>query len=173
MMGHLNVEFKAKCSNVEKIREILKNSGADFKGIDRQIDTYFQVNKGRLKLREGNIENHLIYYEREDKGGSKQSKVILYKTVPESPIKEILRKSVGVLAIVDKKREIYFIENVKFHVDLVEGLGEFIEVEAIDYESNIGEKRLQEQCDYYKDLLEVKESDFISVSYSDLIMQNQ
>ena len=63
VMEHIhNIEIKARSANHEKIRDFLKSHGADFKGIDNQIDTYFKVNKGRLKLREGTIENHLIYY---------------------------------------------------------------------------------------------------------------
>ena len=56
----LNIEIKAKCQVPEKIHQILRKKEAEFKGIDHQIDTYFNVNDGRLKLREGNIENHLI-----------------------------------------------------------------------------------------------------------------
>ena len=66
-MAHVNIEIKAKSDNQTMIREILTSKNADFKGIDHQIDTYFNVNFGRLKLREGNIENHLIHYQREDK----------------------------------------------------------------------------------------------------------
>src|SRR3989344_6657644 len=112
-MSHINIEIKAKSNNQDKIRDILKSRNADFKGIDHQIDTYFNVNFGRLKLREGKIENFLIYYDREDKEGPKQSNVILFKSDPKSSLKEILKTSLGALIVVDKQREIYFIENVK------------------------------------------------------------
>lgn len=77
-MNHINIEIKAKCSQPDKIRDFLKSQSAEFKGVDHQIDTYFKVNKGRLKLREGNIENNLIYYERENKQGPKQCYFILF-----------------------------------------------------------------------------------------------
>ena len=169
-MPHLNVEIKARCNNHDKIREILKSKGADFKGTDHQIDTYFNVPNGRLKLREGNIENHLIHYEREDKEGPKQSKVILYDSKPGSTLKEILTKALGILVVVDKKREIYFIENVKFHIDTVEGLGTFMEIEAIDSDGTIGKDKLQEQCQYYVDLFGIAPTDLLSNSYSDMII---
>jgi len=51
---HLNVEIKAKCEDQNKIRNILNTANALFLGVDRQIDTYFKVSHGRLKLREGN-----------------------------------------------------------------------------------------------------------------------
>ncbi|OYT41392.1 adenylate cyclase [Candidatus Pacearchaeota archaeon ex4484_26] len=172
-MSHINIEIKAKLRNQKRIKEILKSRNADFKGIDHQIDTYFNVNFGRLKLREGDIENYLIYYAREDKYGPKQSNVILHELNSDSPLKEILTKSLGVLVIVDKKREIYFIDNVKFHLDDVQGLGKFVEIEAIDKQGNIGKEELLEQCNFYLDLLKISEKDLISVSYSDLLLKNK
>lgn len=169
-MSHINIEIKARCGNHEKIREQLKSREADFKGTDHQIDTYFKVNHGRLKLREGNIENFLIYYERENKEGPKQSDIILFKSSPGSSLKSILEKSNGVLTVVDKKREIYFIENVKFHLDLVEGLGTFMEIEAIDKDGTIGKEKLLEQCNEYLALFGIFPEDLISVSYSDLLL---
>lgn len=143
-MAHVNVEIKAHLQNQETIREILKSKNATFKGLDHQIDTYFRVNHGRLKLREGTIENYLIQYQRENKEGPKQSDVILFTSDPKSSLKEILTKSLGILVVVDKKREIYFIGNVKFHIDIVENLGTFVEIEAIDVDGTIGSEKLLE-----------------------------
>ena len=172
-MSHINIEIKAKSNNQDKIRDILKSRNADFKGIDHQIDTYFNVNFGRLKLREGKIENFLIYYDREDKEGPKQSNVILFKSDPSSSLKEILKKSLGILVVVDKRREIYFIDNVKFHIDTVENLGTFIEIEAIDKDGNIGRERLLEQCNSFLELFNIRQEDLISVSYSDLLLNKK
>jgi adenylate cyclase class 2 len=168
---HINVEFKARCNQPERIREILIGKGADYKGKDHQIDIYFNVPNGRLKLRKGNIENSLIAYEREDYAGAKQSNIHLVRVEPESNLEQALTITLGVKVIVDKQRDIYFIENVKFHVDEVEGLGSFMEVEAIDSEGTIGRERLQEQCNHYRKLLGVREEDMISQSYSDLLLQ--
>lgn len=170
-MKHLNIEIKAKCNDHEKIRAILKSHNADFKGTDHQIDTYFKVNNGRLKLREGNIENFLVFYEREDKEGPKQSDVILFKSDPNSSLKEILLQSLGMLVVVDKQREIYFIENVKFHIDTVKNLGTFMEIEAIDSNGTFTKEKLLEQCQNYLGLFGIPETDLISVSYSDLLLQ--
>ncbi len=170
-MSHINIEIKAKCDDQNKIREILKAHRAEFKGVDRQIDTYFKINNGRLKLREGNIENYLIFYEREDKGGPKQSNVILYKSEPGSNLKELLVKSLGVLVIVDKQREIYFIDNVKFHLDDVKDLGTFVEIEAIDKTGEIGKEKLLEQCNFYLNLCGIKDADLLNNSYSDQIIK--
>ena len=166
----LNIEIKAKCNNHQVIREILKSHNAEFKGIDHQVDTYFKVNSGRLKLREGNIENSLVHYQREDKEGPKQSNVTLYHPDPKSSLKEILTKALGVLVVVDKSREIYFIGNVKFHIDSVNDLGTFLEIEAIDVDGSIGKKKLLEQCNYYLNLFKISNEDLISNSYSDLLL---
>ena len=171
-MTILNIEIKAKSTNQEKIREILKSKNAHFKGIDHQIDTYFKVNTGRLKLREGNIENNLIYYKREDKEGPKQSDIILYKLDKNASSKQLLTKALGILIVVDKKREIYFIDNVKFHIDTVKNLGTFVEIEAIDENETIGKEKLLEQCEHYLELFQIPKENLISVSYSDLLLEN-
>lgn len=168
-MSYLNVEIKARSDNNEELREILKSQGAIYKGIDHQVDTYFKVNFGRLKLREGNIENYLIFYDREDKEGPKESKVILLQNNLNSTLKEILVKSLGALIVVDKEREIYFIDNVKFHLDKVEGLGEFMEIEAIDVDGTISKEKLLNQCNNFLDILKISKENLISKSYSDLL----
>ena len=170
-MNHTNIEIKARIDNPDQIREILKSHKADFKGTDHQIDTYFKVSTGRLKLREGNIENSLIYYQRSDQAGPKQSDVILYKTDLNSPLKQVLTQSLGELVVVDKKREIYFIDNVKFHIDQVDGLGSFMEIEAIDDKGDIDKDVLLEQCRYYIQILGIPEKDLVTNSYSDLILE--
>ena len=169
-MGILNIEFKAKSTDIIGAEKMLLQHNAVFTGEDHQIDTYFIVAQGRLKLREGNIENALIHYERENTAGSKSSQVLLYQHQPDKNFKAILTKSLGVKAVVDKKRRIYFIENIKFHFDTLQNLGTFIEVEAIDKDGSIGKDKLQEQCDFYAAVFNIKQEDFIAVSYSDMIM---
>lgn len=170
-MKKLNIEIKAKSNNQDVVRGILESKNAIFKGVDHQIDTYFVVPNGRLKLREGNIENHLIFYNRENKEGPKQSDVILYRSTPNSSLKDILTTSLNVLVIVDKKREIYFIDNVKFHIDIVKDLGTFVEIEAINDANHPSQDVLLEQCHQYMELFGIMDSDLISVSYSDLLLE--
>lgn len=170
-MGHLNVEIKARLADPERIRAILRERGAEAKGTDHQIDTYFNVPNGRLKLREGAIENYLIHYERSNQEGPKQSHVTLYECAPGASLKGILEKALGTKIVVDKRREIYFIDNVKFHLDTVEGLGFFVEIEARDPEGTIGAKTLQRQCQEYLDLFVIAAEDLVAESYSDLVMR--
>ena len=169
-MTHLNIEFKAGTNNLKEMEEKLLSLNPVFIGEDHQKDTYYNVAEGRLKLREGNIENALIWYQREDTAGAKQSDILLYNHAPDDALKKILIKLHGIKIIVDKIRKIYFIENVKFHFDRVEGLGTFIEVEAIDSTGEIGIEKLKEQCDFYINYFDIQQSDFMHKSYSDMMM---
>ncbi len=81
-------------------------------------------------------------------------------------------RNAQVICVVDKSREIYFIDNVKFHIDTVKNLGAFVEIEAIDTDGSISREHLKEQCDYYMQLLQIKPSDLIADSYSDMLRQN-
>lgn len=112
----------------------------------------------------------MIHYSRQNLKDAKTSEVLLYESQPHSSLKEILVKSLGVKAVVDKTRKIYFIKNVKFHLDRVNNLGTFVEVESIDFDGTVGLETLKQQCQYYKELLEVKDEDIIAESYSDMIM---
>jgi adenylate cyclase, class 2 len=167
---HINYEFKAYCDDIQSAQERLLASSPLFIGTDHQVDTYFNVANGRLKLREGNIENALIHYHRTNTAGAKQSDVTLYKHQPDTSLKEALTKALGIKVAVDKKRKIYFIDNVKFHFDEVHGLGTFLEVEAIDKDGTVGIEKLKEQCRHYAELLGVQEKDYIAESYSDLLL---
>ena len=169
-MAHLNIEIKAKCNDPEFIREYLKNNHAEFKGTDHQIDTYFNVSHGRLKLREGNIENNLIYYERNDETGAKESNFQLVNINDPDGLKEVLAKSSGIKVIVKKKRDIYFIKNVKIHIDDVSGLGSFVEIEASNLYADVSKEKLQEQCIFYLKEFKINNEDLIAVSYSDLLL---
>src|SRR5262245_36698330 len=108
-MPLLNVEIKARCNDPDFMRRYLLEDGADFKCVDQKTDTYFNVQRGRLKLRQGNIENNLIYYERDNQAGPKNSHFQLVAVPDGEALKEILATSLGIKVVVQKKREIYFI----------------------------------------------------------------
>jgi len=171
-MPNLNVEIKAKCVDAGSVRNWLLNHHAEFKGIDYQTDTYFDVAHGRLKLREGNIENNLIYYERDNESGPKNSHFQLLHVINPTELKAVLAKSCGIKIIIFKKREIYYINNVKFHIDELPELGSFIEIEAGNLIADKSQSELLEQCNYYLQQLGINEKDLISISYSDMMMKN-
>ena len=166
------VEIKANCHDPQLIRDLLIEQKAEFKGEDHQVDSYFNVVEGRLKLREGKIENSLIYYNRVERQGLKESTVELVKLHHDQieSTQKLLTKLHGVKVVVDKKREIYFIDNVKFHIDEVKELGSFIEIEAINFDDQ-SKSFLEEQCKKYCTLFNIQNEDYIDCSYSDLILK--
>ena len=168
-MSILNFEFKARTTELDNLEKKFLQLHPKFIGEDNQTDTYFNVAKGRLKLREGNIENSLIWYERENTAGAKQSDILLYHHDPDKTLKDILVKVHGIKVIVEKKRKIYFIDNVKFHFDTITELGTFIEVEAIDKDGSLGIEKLKEQADKYASFFNIQPEDFIGLSYSDML----
>jgi predicted adenylyl cyclase CyaB len=170
-VAHLNVEIKARCPDPAAVRAILRELKADFRGRDRQVDTYFACDCGRLKLREGDIETALIHYVRDNLAGPKDAVVHLYKPSETRSLKEILSAVFDVKIRVDKRREIYFIENVKFHIDEVDSLGSFVEIEAIDADNSRGRAKLLEQAQKYMQLLGIRQEDLMTHSYSDMLLR--
>jgi len=167
--GRISVEIKARCQDPARIRSILRSRRAVFKGFDHQSDTYFRVPSGRLKLREGNIENALIYYKRTDQKNSKKCNSVLHPCVKGTPLKKILARTLGVSVRVEKKREIYFIKNAKFHIDHVKKLGNFMEIEVFG-PVRVAAK-LKQQCKSYQKLLGIQAKDLVADSYSDQLLR--
>jgi predicted adenylyl cyclase CyaB len=167
-----DIEIKARYEEHDIARQFLKDNNAKFHGIDNQIDIYFQVNNGRLKLRKGQIESALVFYKRENKKGVKVSEYYLYHSKDFDKLELILRESMGVLIEVKKKREMYFIDNVKFNLDEVVDLGKFIEIEAMtDNESDF--TKLHQKVESYIKNLDIKRIALQSHSYSDLILMKK
>lgn len=169
-MAIQNFEFKARAADLEILEKKLLELNPRYIGEDNQVDTYFNVTIGRLKIREGNIENALIHYMRPNTEGAKPSEVLLFKYTPDQALKDILTKTLGVKVVVRKQRKIYFIKNVKFHFDKVMNLGNFVEVEAIDDKGTFETHELQKQCLDYATFLDIQKPDFVAESYSDMLL---
>ncbi len=167
-MSRVSVEIKARCPDPARVRRVLRSRRAIFKGLDRQVDTYFRTSSGRLKLREGNIENALIYYKRANRKDSKQCHAVLHPCGKGTSLKEILARTLGVLTTVDKRREIHFIKNTKFHIDRVKKLGSFVEIEV--FGPARAAAKLKRQCEFFQELLGIKAKDLIADSYSDQLL---
>ena len=73
--------------------------------------------------------------------------------------------------VVKKIREIYYIDNVKFHIDAVPGLGSFVEIEAGNILADLSQEQLKDQCDHYVKELKIREEDMLEVSYSDMLLE--
>jgi predicted adenylyl cyclase CyaB len=163
------MEIKARALDHHRAHAVLRERDARFVGLDHQVDTYFRCASGRLKLREGAIENALIHYLREDVSGPKRSQVSLFANPPGSTLKGILVDALGVDVIVDKQREIYFLDDVKVHLDEVAGLGTFVEIEAIDRDGSRSLETLRTQCAELMAAFGIRDEDLLALSYSDLL----
>jgi adenylate cyclase class 2 len=169
-MSFVNIEIKARTSKTAEIRQYLLDQGANYKGADWQTDTYFNTKKGRLKLRQGNIENNLIFYERNDQAGPKRSDFSLVQVDDPETMKAILAAAAGIKVTVKKTREIFFIENVKFHLDVLDALGSFVEIEASNKYAPLTNTQLNSQCVFYMQAFGIKDEDLIDISYSDMLL---
>ena len=167
-MKVLNFEFKARMKDERRVREALKRLSARFIGTDHQIDTYFPVPAGRLKVREGRLENALIFYRRSNLRRARQSAVEMTLLPRRNSVRAILARTLGTLAVVDKRREIYFLKNVKIHLDRVRQLGKFLEVEAISHTGNV--QKIRSQARQFQQLFGITAKDIVAESYSDLIL---
>ena len=162
------VELKARYEDLGKARALL--AGAEHVATVRQVDTYFSLGERRLKLRsiEGAKEGQLVYYERPDVGGVKESRVLL-ASIPDAPaVREILSRVLPVKADVRKTREIYRFQGVQVHLDTVRGLGKFIEFEKVlagESDREAGRKQLESLRTYFQ----IPDDDLMASSYSDLL----
>ncbi len=98
-----------------------------------QEDTFFVCPRGRLKLRRfgGCTEAELIYYERPESSGPKESRYVVHPTADAEGLREVLAAALDVRGIVRKRRAVYLIGQTRVHLDRVEGLGEFVELEVV------------------------------------------
>jgi homotetrameric cytidine deaminase len=127
-----NVELKARDPDPARSLARARAVGAEDHGELRQRDTYFAAPRGRLKLREqepGGAE--LIAYERSDAAEARESR---YRIAPVSDgpaLRDALAAALGVTVVVDKRRRLLMWEGVRIHLDDVEGLGAFVELEGV------------------------------------------
>lgn len=170
-MQHLNIELKARTSRQADIRSWLQENDADFRGTDIQTDTYFIVPNGRLKLRQGNIENNLIHYLRNDDPEARASVVSLAPVADAAALKNCLSRAMGILVEVVKRREIYFVDNVKIHLDELDNFGQFVEIEAIAPRADFPEAKLRAQCAFFIKTFGIQPEDVLAESYSDLLLK--
>ena len=168
-MKRVNYEFKARMKDESRIRAVLRRLRARYVGTDRQVDAYFRVPSGRLKIREGRLENALIFYRRSDARRARRARIAMMLLPRRNSVRGILSAALGVRAVVHKRREIYFVGNVKIHLDRVRGLGKFVEVEAISRSGALG--KIRSQARKFQKLFGISASDLIATSYADLALK--
>jgi adenylate cyclase class IV len=164
-----NLELKARHADLAAARAAAKRLGARPAGVEVQADTFFRVPHGRLKLRE--IDGQpavLIQYDRPDRGEARVSAYRLVPVADPAALKAALASALGVAGEVRKVREIYLWHNVRIHLDEVDGLGTFVEFEAV-LGPGEDEPTARERLDALSAALGVRAEDQLAAAYTDLL----
>src|SRR5260370_9740806 len=126
-----NVEAKFKLANLVHAREVAARLGFEASGILSQRDTFFQVAHGKLKLREEAAGAWLIHYRRRREGGLELSDYEIVPVPEPARTRSMLASALGIMAEVRKERTLLMRGNIRLHLDRVEGLVAFGEIEAV------------------------------------------
>jgi predicted adenylyl cyclase CyaB len=165
-----NLEIKARCRDLAAARAAAERVATQRLGLDEQVDTYFRTRAGRLKLRESSLSGgQLVPYVRPDEHGPKRARYQVIPIEDAAGLKALLTEILDVHRVVRKRREIFLHENVRIHIDRVEGLGEFVELEALYDGSPAAEVEQQRLIDYLMKELGIEKSDLLATSYEGMI----
>lgn len=128
-----NVEIKAKVTDLAAVRQRVEKLADEGPAVLEQEDTFFICPQGRLKLRRfgPGIEAELIYYERPDSTQPKESRYLIHRTSDPDGLRQVLAAALGVRGTVRKQRTLYLVGPTRIHLDKVDDLGEFIELEVV------------------------------------------
>jgi adenylate cyclase class IV len=126
-----NLELKVAVRDLAAVRARALAAGAEDRGVLHQRDTFFASPRGRLKLREEDGRAELIAYERPDEAGSRWSDYLLVPVPDPALLREALAGTLGVAGEVRKRRELLVLERTRIHLDDVDGLGCYVELETV------------------------------------------
>ncbi len=167
---HTLLELKAKVDSLEPIRRKLEALKSKHVGTFQQTDTYFDVPKGRLKLRQINSEKtQLIYYERDNVSKPKRSDIFIMEIPESKAFTALLKKILKVKVTVKKTREIYWFEKTQIHLDTVDSLGCYVEFERKTPNTPKEIERNTKHLEKLMKTLEINPENLEKLSYSDLI----
>jgi adenylate cyclase class IV len=161
-----NLEIKVKLNSLKEIKEILMRNKIPLREVLFQKDIYYKVDKGILKLRIENNNQTLIFYDRNEKSKKRWSDYYLLD-LSSNNANIYLKRFLIVKVIVKKKRELFIYDNTRIHLDFVEGLGYFLELETKVIN---GLKDAEKRFNYLLDLLLLRDKTEIRTSYQNLLI---
>jgi predicted adenylyl cyclase CyaB len=168
-----NVEIKARASDFAAQRERAAGLADGPPEVIHQEDTFFRSRRGRLKLRKfSDAAGELIHYERPDAEGPVESRYMIIPTGEPDVLRKALSQGLGTLGTVVKRRELFLAEGTRIHLDEVEGLGQFLELEAVlgpGESRESGEERVRE----LSAALGIEDSDLVDGAYIDLLLSER
>ena len=165
MTDYKDYTIKARVIDIETIERLLIQMNARFVGLDKQIDYYFETENGKLKYRQGTIENLITHYKREFRDGIERTTVYRYDKNPSPEQIARLKTEKKQIGMTEKERKIYWLDNIKIHLDQLPDGQCFIEIEAIDRENNFTDEELKRQCMQIKSRLHIHDNDLVKTGY--------
>lgn len=170
-MARVNVELKARDSDPDGTAARCRALGAEDRGVLVQRDTYFAARHGRLKLREeGSPGSELIAYGRPDSVEPGESTYVRSAAPDPEELREALDAALGTVVVVSKRRRLFIWEMVRIHLDDVEGLGTFLELEAVVAPDGSDLAAAQEKVAWLRSELAISEDSLVAAGYSDLLL---
>jgi adenylate cyclase, class 2 len=165
-----NVELKARDLDPARSLQASLDLGAEDRGWLQQLDTYFKVRRGRLKLREQDDTAELIFYERSDEAIERVSNYRIVPVEDAEALRGALGAALGVLVAVERSRHLLIWRNVRIHLDEVPGLGSFVELEAVAEPASdlSGEYRNLAQL---REALGITDEQILASGYSDELLR--
>jgi adenylate cyclase class IV len=165
-----NIEIKARARQFDALRERAAQLAPDAPLIFRQQDFFYDVPRGRLKLRQfdDGTPPELIFYQRDDRDGPKASYYTRSPVTNAEAMHSLLATALTTRGIVSKERHVYTTGRTRIHLDRVDGLGDFVELEVLlgpDDDEQGGE---EEAAAVFRKL-GVDEADLVAVAYVDLL----
>ncbi len=164
-----NIEIKARVrdfADLKRRAEAMSDSPLE---VIPQEDTFFVTAKGRLKLRVLAPDRaQLVYYERPDQDGPKRSDYFIFNTNDPGNLKTTLSLAFGMRGVIKKMRYLYMVGQTRVHLDDVEGLGQFMELEVVLRDSQSDADGQAIANDLMKKL-GIEPTDLIDGAYMDLL----
>jgi len=165
-----NIEIKVRVDGHERLRAIAAELGARSAGTIHQIDRYYALGGARRqKLREidGSTFEWIDYDRPEGEGVRSSDYSVVSYAAGECRLNEILREKP--LVVVEKRRELWLLDNVRIHLDEVRGVGTFLELEAV-VDQQHDDERCRAGLDRLLDAFGVERAALVRASYSDLLL---
>jgi len=187
-----NFEFKARLHDARQVQSVMQQHGVKCSSVMLQTDTYFRVPRGRLKLREISFlptteetqtllvaRSELIFYQRPDSASVKRSDYLIAPVMHEENLREVLSACLGLRVVVKKRRDLFLlgygaqphrdgVPHIRVHLDQVESLGSFVEVEAV-VGDGIAFEQAESEAQNLLQQFGVQAEDLMTGSYADLL----
>jgi predicted adenylyl cyclase CyaB len=166
-----NIEIKARIENVALLAPRVAELATEGPLEIAQDDTFFACDTGRLKLRAfSNDSGELIFYQRLNLAGPKESFYIRSPTSSPETLRESLSMAYGQIGRIRKYRSLYLVGRTRVHLDRVEGLGHFLELEVVLVDDESAEQGIREASDLM-DKLGIQPEQLIEGAYIDLLLK--